>query len=154
MCVLLFSGGADRPAKLRAFSDQPFHAFPEYGITVMLCWAKNCREEQDASTQIIFSAAGWRYYMLLLLGVWIKSQFEECPNNDSNFFFDAVNTNCPISINPFFSGYCIGTVLTQKRIYWLPAVHFARSKACNTLQNVFWTHSDSFSVSQDNAVPV
>ena len=56
--------------------------------------------------------------------------------------------------NPFLSGYCIGTVLTQKHISRLPAVRFAQSKACNTSQNVFLTHSDSFSVSQDNLVPV
>ena len=57
-------------------------------------------------------------------------------------------------IDPFLRGYCIGTVLTQKRISRLPAVRFARSKACNTSQNVFLTHSDSFSMSQDNSVPV
>ena len=51
----------DNTAKVRSFSVQPFSAFLDYGITVMLCWAKNCREERDAPTQIIFGAADWWY---------------------------------------------------------------------------------------------
>ena len=88
----------DDTAKLRAFSVQPFHAFKDYGITVMLCWAKNCREERDAPTQIIFGAADWRYCLLSLLGVWIESRFEAYPDNNSEFVFDAVNAHCPIAI--------------------------------------------------------
>ena len=69
----------------------------------MLCWAKNCREERDAPTQIIFDAADWRYCVLLLLGVWIKSHFKEYPDNDSNFVFNAVNDNCPLVIKESIS---------------------------------------------------
>ena len=47
----------DDTAQLRSFSVQAFHAYKDYGITVMLCWAKNCRKERDAPTQIICGAA-------------------------------------------------------------------------------------------------
>ena len=88
----------DDTAKFRDFAMQPFHAFPDYGITAMLCWAKNCREERDAPTQIIFGAADWKYCVLSLLGVWLESHFESSPDHGSDFVFDAVGACCPITI--------------------------------------------------------
>ena len=89
----------DDTAKLRSFSVQAFHAYKDYGITVMLCWAKNCREERDAPTQIIFGAADWRYCVLSLLAVWLEARYAEYPDScDSDFVFDAGNSQCPVAI--------------------------------------------------------
>ena len=95
----------DDTAKLRSFSIQPLHAFLDYGITVKLCWAKNCREERDAPTQIIFGAADWRYCVLSLLGVYLEANFEAHPDNDSEFVFDLVNSHCPIAIKESVSNH-------------------------------------------------
>ena len=59
----------DDTGKMRRKELQTFHAFPEYGTTKKLCWAKNCKEERDAPTQIIVGAVDWRYDVLSLLGM-------------------------------------------------------------------------------------
>ena len=63
-----------------------------------LCWAKNCREERDAPTQIIFGAADWCYCVFSLLAVWLEARSEEYPDSDSEVVLDAGNSQCPIAI--------------------------------------------------------
>ena len=54
----------DNTAKFRAPNLQPLHAFPDYGITPRLCWSKNCREECNVTTQVLFGADNWRCCVL------------------------------------------------------------------------------------------
>jgi hypothetical protein len=87
----------DDTAKMRREELQTFHAFPEYGVTAKLCWAKNCKEERDAPTQIIFGAADWRYDVLSLLGVWLETLYESS-ELENEFIFDAIGAACPVTI--------------------------------------------------------
>ena len=66
-----------------------FHTFPKYGVTAKLCWAKKCKEERDAPTQIIFGAADWRYGLLSLLGVWLETLYKSLELVDK-FIFDEI----------------------------------------------------------------
>ena len=61
----------DNTAKFRSPDRNPYYRFPDYGVTAKLCWTKNTREERDPSTQLFFGVHDWRYYILLLLGVWL-----------------------------------------------------------------------------------
>ena len=88
----------DDTAKFRKADLQPFHAYPEFGVTAKLCWAKNCREERDAPTQVIFGAGDWRYCVLSLLGVWLESNYESLELRVSEFVFDALGVECPVAI--------------------------------------------------------
>ena len=51
----------DDTAKFRLPELKPFVRYPDFGVTAKLCWAKNCMEERDASTQVLFGARNWRY---------------------------------------------------------------------------------------------
>ena len=46
----------DDTAKWRAPDLNPFLKYPDYRITVVLCWTKNCMEEQDPPTQVLFGS--------------------------------------------------------------------------------------------------
>ena len=88
----------DDSAKFRRPDLQIYAPYPEYAITAKLCWAKNCREERDAPTQIIFGAADWRYDVLSLLGAWLETVYTVAPDMESDFYFDMVGAKCPIRI--------------------------------------------------------
>ena len=51
----------DDTAKFRLPELKPSVRYPDFGVTAKLCWAKNCMEERDASTQVLFGARNWRY---------------------------------------------------------------------------------------------
>jgi hypothetical protein len=78
----------DDTSKFRAPDLQPLHAFPDYGITARLCWSKNCREERDVPTQILFGADDWRYCVLSLLSSWLELHFFLNPE-ENEFIFGA-----------------------------------------------------------------
>ena len=88
----------DDTAKFRRPDLQPFHAYPDYGITAKLCWAKNCNEERDAPTQIVFGAMDWRYCVLSTLGTWLEHHYTIHPDFDNEFFFDLGGTGDPDAI--------------------------------------------------------
>jgi hypothetical protein len=94
----------DDTAKMRREELQTLHSFPEYGVTAKLCWAKNCREERNAPTQIIFGSADWRYDVLSLLGVWLETLYESS-ELDNEFIFDAIGAQCPITIKESVAYY-------------------------------------------------
>ena len=103
----------DDTAKFRRRDLQSCLAYPEYAITAMLCWAKNCREERDAPTQIICGAADWRYDVLSLLGVWLKSIYTEEPEMESEFVFDMVGAQCPILIKEIVGDHLCKTLSSE-----------------------------------------
>ena len=138
----------DDTAKLRAFSVQPFHAFLDYGITVMLCWAKNCREQRDAPTQIVFGAADWRYCVLSLLGVYLETNFEAHADNDSNFVFDLVNAHCPVAIKESVASH-LRTLLEATEIEDL-AAEVAGNIGTHSLRKFAVTTARSSGCSKDD----
>jgi len=89
----------DDTAKFRALNLQPLEDFPFFGVTARLCWSKNCYEERDAPTQILFEAGdwGWRYCVLSLLASWLELHFllNQEPNEN---FFGAFGLTDPITI--------------------------------------------------------
>ena len=54
-----------------------YQPYSEYAITATLCWVKNCKEERNDPTQIIFWAADWRYCVLSLLSV-CRDRSQQC----------------------------------------------------------------------------
>ena len=103
----------DDTAKFRRPDLQIYQPYPEYAITAMLCWAKNCREERDAPTQVIFGAADWRYCVLSLLGVWLETICTGAPENESEFIFDMVGARCPIRIKETVTDQLRDTLATH-----------------------------------------
>ena len=83
--------------KIRSNELQTFHAAPGYGVTIQLFWAKNCHEESDAHTEIIFGSADWRYDASSPLGVWRKTLYKSS-ELENEFIFNAIGAKCPITI--------------------------------------------------------
>ena len=76
----------DDTAKFRAPDLQPFNQFKDYGVTAKLCWTKNCLEERDPPTQVLFGARNWRYCVLSLISTWLEHHFEMNPEANEYFF--------------------------------------------------------------------
>jgi hypothetical protein len=87
----------DDTAKFRAPDLKPLDAFPDYGITARLCWSKNCRDERDAPTQVLFGADDWRYCVISLLASWLELHFTINPE-ENNYIFGAWGLDDPIKI--------------------------------------------------------
>ena len=87
----------DDTAKFRSPDLQPFHQFTDYGVTAKLCWTKNCMEERDLPTQILFGSRDWRYCVVSLFATWLEFHFEVDPQ-DNEFFFGARGASDPDTI--------------------------------------------------------
>lgn len=87
----------DDTAKWRHPDLNPLPEYPDYGVTVKLCWSKNCLEERDAPTQVLFGAMDWRYCPLNLVGTWLELHFTLNPE-ENEFFFGVGGANNPDSI--------------------------------------------------------
>ena len=87
----------DDTAKWRAPDLNPFSRFPDYGITAVLCWTKNCMEERDPPTQVLFGSRDWRYCVLCHLAVWLEHHFQANPE-ENEFFFGVHGYDAPEDI--------------------------------------------------------
>ena len=87
----------DDTAKFRLPDLKSFQKYPDFGVSARLCWAKNCMEERDAPTQVLFGARNWRYCVLSHLAMWLELHFELNPD-DNEFIFGAEGKSDPDSI--------------------------------------------------------
>lgn len=90
-------GRLDDTAKFRQPDLQPFVQYPDFGISVKLCWSKNVREERDVPTQVIFGAQDWRYCALSNLAAWLEYHWTLNPE-ENDFFFGVGGETSPESI--------------------------------------------------------
>ena len=87
----------DDASKFRSPDLQTFHQFSDYGVTAKLCWTKNCMEERDPPTQILFGSRNWKYCVVSLLAVWLELHYELNPEQN-DFFFGAKGATEPDTI--------------------------------------------------------
>jgi len=95
----------DDTAKFRLPDLKGFRQYPDLGCTAKLCWAKNCMEERDAPTQVLFGARNWRYCTLQHLGMWLELHYELNPDDDNEFIFGLKGKSDPDEIKDSVAYY-------------------------------------------------
>lgn len=87
----------DDTAKFRLPELQPYHQFPNYGVTGRLCWSKAVMEERDAPRQLLVGAQDWRYCVLSNMAQWLEYHFTLNPE-PNEYVFGIAGMDDPISI--------------------------------------------------------
>ena len=127
----------DDTAKFRAPDLKAFFQFVNYGITAKLCWTKNCLEERDPPTQVLFGSRDWRYCVVSHLATWLELHFELNPE-DNEFFFGARGATDPDAIKASAAYYLRALCKNDNFVLELmeeiegkTGTHSVRKFACN-----------------------